>query len=126
VTHAIQSLDNQRPFQPAILAGVASAVAERAEPVRRELTRREHHQIHRTRFNQATKWWAAIPARNGGQQISHFITEVKEEVGVRDLERATPEQLKRAGAAAMARIQRWCENSGTRLPRWARDGFDDK
>jgi superfamily II DNA or RNA helicase len=125
VTHAIQALDVRRPFQPAILGATPTAVIEGGDPVRRPLTQREHHQVYRDRFKQAHKWWAAIPARSGGQAIDHFIAEIKEKAGIRDIDRATPEQLKRACSIALSRIREWCDRMGTRLPRWARAVEDE-
>jgi len=125
---AIDLLNQQRPFERPILAKPqgAVAVAERPAPVRRPLTPREHHDLVRRQLVEATRWWAQFPAKKGGQAVPLFVNEIYRHAGIRKLDDATPEQLKRAFAAAMRRIQRYCIDSGTPLPRWARGSDDDE
>jgi superfamily II DNA or RNA helicase len=120
-------VNQQRPFDVPILGEALSvSVAERADPLRRPLTTREQHDIHRKRLRQVQQWWAYGPAKNGGLPISHFMTDVKGQIGIRDLDQATPEQLRRASLLALARVRRYCEERGEPLPRWAQTEDQDQ
>ena len=76
----------------------------------------------RKQLTLASRWWAQFPSKKGCQRVDHFVAEIYKHAGIRKLDDATPDQLKRAYAAAMSRIQRYCEQTGTPLPRWARPG----
>lgn len=125
---AIDLLNKQRPFeQPISLTSARTAVVDRPAPETRPLTPREHHMIIRDQLTLASRWWAQIPAKQGGQRVDHFIAEVYKYAGIKKLDDATPDQLKRATVSAIFRVQKYCDQSGTPLPRWARattDGDD--
>jgi superfamily II DNA or RNA helicase len=128
---AIDLLNQQRPFESPIGPTAAriqsaAAVADRPAPVQRPLTPREHHDFVRRQLVEATRWWAQFPAKKGGQAVPLFVNEIYRQAGIRKLDDASPEQLKRAFVAAMRRIQRYCTDSGTPLPRWARRSDDDE
>lgn len=127
---AIDLLNKQRPFeQPILVASVAptaAAVAERPAPQTRPLTPREHHNRIREHLTLASRWWAQFPGKQGGQRVDHFVAEVYKQAGIQKLDDAPPDRLKRAVAAAMFRIRRYCEQSGTPLPRWARQEADNE
>ena len=126
---AIDLLNKQRPFeQPILVRSVApaTAVAERPAPETRPMTPREHHNRIREQLTLASRWWAQIPAKQGGQRVDHFVAEIYKQAGIERLDDAPPDRLKRAVAAAVFRIRRYCEQSGTPLPRWARPEADDE
>jgi superfamily II DNA or RNA helicase len=126
VAHVMDMVSQQRAFDPPILKQPASAaaVAERPAPVRRPLTSREHHEGLRERLASLRNWWAAVPNRQGGQPIAHFNREIHDHAGIRELDRATPEQLQRAIAYAVGRIRLYCTQTSTPLPKSFRDPAD--
>jgi superfamily II DNA or RNA helicase len=119
---AINLINEQRPFDRPLLGGAASATAviERPAPVQRPLTPREHHDVIRKRLTLASGWWAQVVVKRGGQPVAHFVTDVYREAGIGKLDDAVPDQLKHACAAALRRIQTYCNQTGVPLPRWAR------
>lgn len=123
---AIDLLNKQRPFEQPIVVSSASsaavAMAERPAPQARAITSREHHVRIREQLTLASRWWAQFPAKQGGQRVDHFMADIYREADIKTLDDAMPAQLTRALAAAMSRIQRYCEETRTPLPRWARSG----
>ena len=126
---AIDLLNKQRPFeQPIALPSAsasAAAVAERPAPETRPMTSREHHMRIRKQLTLASRWWAQIPAKQGGQRVDHFVADIYREAGINKLDDAMPGQLTRALAAATSRIQRYCEETRTPMPRWARSATNN-
>jgi len=126
---AIDLLNKQRPFEQPIVVPSASAaavaVAERPAPQTRPMTPREHHMRIREKLTLASRWWAQFPAKQGGQRVDHFVADIYKEADIKKLDDAMPGQLTRALAAAMSRIQRYCEDTRTPLPRWARSATND-
>ncbi|PYQ88645.1 MAG: hypothetical protein DMG02_17355 [Acidobacteria bacterium] len=127
---AIDLLNKQRPFEQPISFASArptgAAVADRPAPQTRLMTPREQHMRIREHLTLASRWWAQFPAKQGGQRVDHFIAEIYRQAGITKLDDATPDQLTRAYRAAMARIQRYCEQTQTPLPRWARPADDEQ
>ncbi len=87
------------------------------------MTTREHHDVYRKRLDYAAKWVAGV---QGVEQVRTFRVEIYKQAGIRQLDTATPEQLKRACAMAMWRIRQHCEQTGTPLPKWARPQDGDR
>jgi superfamily II DNA or RNA helicase len=122
VQAVIENFNQARPFEPPVQLG-AAAVSRRPEPVSRGLTTREHHDVYRKRLDHAARWVAGVQGRD---QVKHFRVEVYRQAGIRKLDTATPEQLKQACAAAMWRIRRHCEQTGTALPKWVHTEDGDR
>jgi superfamily II DNA or RNA helicase len=122
VAQVIDLLNHQRPFQPTVSLGSTSSVAVEEPPAttRRPLTPREHHDVIRRRLTLASGWWAQFPAKQGRQPVAHFMSEIYRQTGIKKLDDATPEQLKRAVEMALSQIQNYCDQSRTPLPKWFR------
>jgi superfamily II DNA or RNA helicase len=110
-----------RPFDQPIAVGAVRpvAVVDRPAPQTRPLTAREHHTLIRQQVILASRWWAQFPAKHGGQPVDHFIADIYRQASIRKLDDATPDQLQRARMVALERIRRYCQDTGTPLPRWA-------
>ena len=119
---AIDLLNKQRPFEQPILTKPVTAVGvlDRPEPKQRELTPRELHDALRKQLTRVRGWWVQIAAKNGGQLVSHVESEIKQEVGITQIDTATIYQLQRAHRAWMTRIRTFCGNTGTALPKFVR------
>jgi superfamily II DNA or RNA helicase len=122
---AIELLNRERPFEQPIPMGSPVAVVERPAPTSRPLTPREHHVIIRQQLTLASRWWAQFPYKQQGQRVDFFIRETYRYAGIRKLDDATPDQLKRAYEEAIRLIRQYCEKTGTALPRWARPATNE-
>ena len=120
----LQKLDKQRPFDPSVFGGTAQARPDRPTATSRPLTSREHHEVIRTKLVHLTRWWAHFPAKNGGEPVSHFVTAVYRQAGIRSLNDATPEQLILAWQAARVRIDAYCREKGIMPPKIMREEPD--
>jgi hypothetical protein len=126
VAVAMNMVDQQRPFERPLMGGNRGvAVAERPAPVQRRMTPREHHDLIRSKLTLASRWWVQFAVKFGEQRVDHFITEIYREAGIKKLDDALPDQLKRAFEGALRRIRAFSERSGTPLPKWAQPGIDD-
>lgn len=120
VAQLLDLLNKQRPFEKPVT--LQPPPPQRPETSKRDLTPREHHDAIRKKLTRATGWWAAVASRNGGQPVNHFVAEIYRQIGITSLDKASPDQLRRALLAAHERIRRFAGGKSIAVPQWARQG----